>query len=612
MDRNSIIGLVLIGILIIGYSIYTRPTQEEIDKYRKQQDSVASLEKTVSKDPVAATVKDTTVSPVSDSLLREQAKAQFGTFATSASGKEELYTMENELIKVTISTKGGKIVNVQLKEYKTFDGKPLNLFRETPAMGLSFIAGNRNISTNELFFQPAGSSANVSGNDSSTLKMRVPAGDGNYVEYIYTLKGNRYDLGFTINAVGLNNLIPLGTDYINLNWKTIIPRQEKNITAERTSTTIYYRFQDGEVDYLSETSDEKESLPTKVQWVAFKQQYFTSVLIANQGFEKPTAIETLTDQESSTDVRALSANFTIPYTHKPNESFGMRFYFGPNHYQTLKKYDLDLEKQIPLGWGIFGWVNRFIVIPIFNFLDSFGLNYGLIIFILTIVIKLMLLPLTYKAYLSQAKMKVLKPEIDEIQARKGDDPMKTQQELMALYRKGGVNPFGGCLPLLLQLPILIAMFRFFPASIELRQKSFLWADDLSTYDSILDFGFNIPGYGDHISLFTLLMTISTIIYTRMNNQFTGANAQMKWISYLMPIVFLGVFNNYSAALSYYYFLANILTFGQQYLFGRFVDEEAIHKQIQENKKKPLSATKSKFQQRMEEMAKARAQKPKKK
>jgi YidC/Oxa1 family membrane protein insertase len=287
----------------------------------------------------------------------------------------------------------------------------------------------------------------------------------------------------------------------------------------------------------------------------------------------------------------------------------MKFYFGPNHYQTLKTYGIGLERQIPLGWGIFGWVNKFLVIPIFNFLAGFNLNYGIIILILTIIIKVMLLPLTYKAYLSQAKMKVLKPEIDEINKTKDKDPMKSQQEMMSLYKKAGVNPLGGCFPMLLQMPILIAMFRFFPASIELRQQSFLWAEDLSTYDSIWDFGFTIPFYGDHVSLFTLLMTVSTLIYTRMNNQFTGANAQMKWMSYLMPVIFLGVFNNYSAGLSYYYFLANILTFGQQYLFGKFVDEKAIHLKIQENKKKPV--TKSKFQQKMEEMAKAKNYKPKK-
>jgi YidC/Oxa1 family membrane protein insertase len=279
----------------------------------------------------------------------------------------------------------------------------------------------------------------------------------------------------------------------------------------------------------------------------------------------------------------------------------MHFYFGPNHYQILKSQGHNLEKQIPLGWGIFGWVNRFIVIPIFNFLNGFNWSYGIIILILTIAIKLLLLPLTFKAYLSQAKMKVLKPEVDEIQGKFKEEPMKLQQEMMGLYRKAGVSPLGGCLPMLLQMPILIAMFRFFPQSIELRQQSFLWATDLSTYDSILDLSFTIPFYGDHVSLFTLLMTVSTLLITKVNSSSQMANPQMKWMMYLMPIIFLGVFNSYSAGLSYYYFLANMISIGQQYLFKSFVNEDEIHRKIQENKKKPTK--KSKFQQRLEKMAK---------
>ena len=282
----------------------------------------------------------------------------------------------------------------------------------------------------------------------------------------------------------------------------------------------------------------------------------------------------------------------------------MSFYYGPNHYQTLNKYHIGMEKLVPLGWGIFGWVNRFAVIPVFNFLNSFNINYGIIILLLTILIKVVLLPLTYKSYISTAKMKVLQPEMSELQAKFKADPMKLQQETMALYRKAGVSPLGGCLPMVLQMPILIAMFRFFPASIELRQEGFLWAKDLSTYDSILDLPFNIPFYGDHVSLFTILMTVSTLIYTRMNMQMTAAtNPSMKYVMYLMPIMFLGIFNNYSSGLSYYYFLANMITFGQQYLFKSFVDEKAIHAKIQENKKKPVK--KSKFQERLEKMAKER-------
>jgi YidC/Oxa1 family membrane protein insertase len=297
----------------------------------------------------------------------------------------------------------------------------------------------------------------------------------------------------------------------------------------------------------------------------------------------------------------------LPYNHSPTESIGYSFYFGPNHYNTLKKYEIDLEKQVPLGWGIFGWVNRFIVIPVFHFFGGFGWNYGIVILCLTLVFKTLLFPLTYKAYLSAAKMRVLKPEMDEINKKyENGDPLKKQQETMGLYRSAGVNPMGGCLPMLLQLPILIALFRFFPSSIELRQQAFLWADDLSSFDSVLKLGFNIPFYGDHVSLFALLMTISTVIYTYTNSQMTPTDpnmAAMKWMMYLMPVVFLGVMNSSSSGLSYYYFIANLITIAQQLVMRKFVDENAIYSKIQENKAKPV--TKSKFQQRIEEMAKQR-------
>jgi YidC/Oxa1 family membrane protein insertase len=290
--------------------------------------------------------------------------------------------------------------------------------------------------------------------------------------------------------------------------------------------------------------------------------------------------------------------------HQSNESIPLQIYFGPNHYETLSAYNMELERMIPLGWGIFRWVNKYAVIPIFNWLDNSITNYGIIILIMTLIIKMVLAPFTLKAYKSQAKMKVLKPEIDKINEKHKDkDPMKAQQETMALYKKTGVNPLGGCIPMLLQMPILFALFRFFPASIELRQKSFLWADDLSSYDSVLNLPFEIPFYGDHVSLFTLLMTVSTILYTRMNSQMSGPQmAQMKWMMYLMPIMFLGFFNNYAAGLSYYYFLANMVTFGQQFVMRKyFIDEAAILTQMENNKKKPVK--KSKFQKRLEEMAK---------
>lgn len=613
MDRNSVAGLVLIGIILISYSFFTAPSAEQLAAEKKTQDSIALVMKqksdlqkvAVAKALVADTAVVAVVDSVNDTLANAALAARYGAFAAAAIGDEQTTVLENNLIKVTLTNKGGRVKSVMLKKYKTWDGKPVVLFdSDSTKFGLNFFAQNRSISTDNLYFTAVGNAATVGDKDSAALSMRLFAGSPDrYIEFQYFLKGNDYKLGYKINLVGVSDVIAQNTGYLELNWSQIINSKERDVKVERQNSTIYYMFSDSEVDYISENKDEGMDLPTKVKWVAMKQHFFTQVLMADNAFDKPTHIETKSGGETDTFVKQMKASFTIPYAHNGNESFGMHFYFGPNHYQTLKAEGFNLEKQIPLGWGIFGWVNRFVVIPIFNFLNSFDWSYGIIIFILTIVIKLMLLPLTFKAYLSQAKMKVLKPEVDEIQAKHKEDPMKLQQEMMGLYRKAGVSPLGGCLPMLLQMPILIAMFRFFPQSIELRQESFLWAHDLSSYDSILDLPFNIPFYGDHVSLFTLLMTVSTLLITKVNSGAQMANPQMKWMMYLMPIVFLGVFNNYSAGLSYYYFLANTISIGQQYLFKGFVNEDEIHRKIQENKKRPASASKSKFQQRLEKMAK---------
>jgi YidC/Oxa1 family membrane protein insertase len=383
------------------------------------------------------------------------------------------------------------------------------------------------------------------------------------------------------------------------------------------SSTIYYKFLGDDVDYLSENKNGNKDLPTRVNWIGFKQQFFTSVLIADRGFANGK-ISTMVNDSITRGIKTCSAQITIPFDENSKQSFPMRMYFGPNHFKTLKSYHLDLEHQIPLGWSspyILGWINRIAVIPVFNWLSSFGMNYGIIILILTILLKIVLFPIAYKTYLSSAKMRVLKPEIDEINKKiPKEKTMERQQATMALYKKAGVNPLAGCIPMLLQMPILIAFYRFFPASIELRQQSFLWATDLSAYDSILNLGFNIPFYGDHVSLFTLLMTVSTIFYTKLNNQLMGSQAQMpgmKFMTYAMPIMFLGFFNNFAAGLSYYYFLANMLTFLQMWVIRRSVNEEAIHMKIQENKKRP-EKKKSGFQKRLEDMAKQRGYNPPKK
>jgi len=616
MDRNSITGIVIIGIIIIAYSLYTRPSAEERAAVKHQQDSIAAVmkaEEIIKETAAKKTVlhpDSAVVAVVNDSAKQELLKQEWGDFASASQGSEQMTTLENNLVRITISNKGGRVRQVELKNYKTFDGRPVQLIgADSSSFGLSLAAQNRIINTNDLYFQTPGISPSR-----SQASLRLNASSGKYIEYVYSLGEDSYMLGFKINVVGLNDVIASNATYISLDWKQSIARQEKSIQSEHMATTVYYKFsgEDEDVDFISESKDEQQSLKTKVKWIAFKQQYFTSVLIADNTFDSPV-VESRTNKESEKYVKTLSASFALPYDHKAAESYAMRFYYGPNHYKTLKKIDdLHLEKQIPLGWGIFGWVNRFLVIPTFNTLNGFHLNFGIIILLLTIIIRIVILPLTYGSFKSQAKMKVLQPEIAEINAKYPDDALKKQQETMALYKKAGVNPLGGCIPGLLQMPILIAMFRFFPSSIELRGEHFLWAKDLSTYDSILDLPFKIPFYGDHVSLFTLLMTVSTLFYTRMNMQMTSAaNPQMKWMMYLMPIMFLGVFNNYSAGLSYYYFLSNIFGFGQQYLFKAFIDEDAIHRKIQENKKRPKTQKKSSFQERLEKMAKERGYQPKK-
>jgi len=606
MDRNSIIGLSLIGLIIIAYSIYTQPSKEELLAIQHRRDSIAMIEKETlhtaleNKPPLLVDP----VKPISDSSKKEIEKLSLGDFAGNADGEEQLLTLENKNVIITISSKGGKVKSAELKNYKTWEGKPLLLLNsDSSIFNLSFSAQNRIINTKDLYFQSSGTSGSK-----KSVTLKLPAGEGKYIEYVYTLPEDSLLLNFKINVVGMQDIIASNASYINVDWIDEAFSNEKSIENERAATTIYYRFTDEDVDHITETSDEKQDLKTRVKWIAFKQQFFTAALIADNSFDSPV-VETFTNKDSKNVVKKMTASFSLPYERKEVDSYGMRFYFGPNHYTTLKKIDdLNLEKLIPLGWGIFGWVNRFLVIPTFNFLNSFNLNYGLIILILTVIVRIILLPLTYGSFKSQAKMKVLQPEMTEINEKFKEDPMKKQQEVMALYKKAGVNPLGGCIPGLLQLPILIAMFNFFPSSIELRQQSFLWADDLSTFDSIMNLPFHIPFYGSHVSLFTLLMTVSTIIYTKVNMQMTAAtNPQMKWMMYLMPILFLGFFNNYSAGLSYYYFLSNIFGFGQQYLFKAFIDENKIHAQIQENRKKPVK--KSGFQQRLEKIAKERGIKP---
>jgi YidC/Oxa1 family membrane protein insertase len=634
MDKKSIIGIVLIFAILVVFSIINQPSKEEIETAKHRRDSIAQVEaekeillKQQHEQQAVLENNTATVDSINPEIQIQEKTQQFGVFGSAALGTEEFYTLENNLMKITFSNKGGRIYSVELKNYQTHDSLPLMLFDGPKTQfGLNFFAQNRSIQTDQFYFTPLvnrtetvvtgpevkiGSEGKIKFNKQNpggkeTVSFRLEVAPGSFMEYDYTLEYNSFMVDFEVKMQGMNQYIAANQSYLNLNWTYDVPRQERiSKFGEDSYTNIMYKFFEDEVDNLAKNKSDEENLTTKTKWIGFKQLFFNSTIIANESFANAQI-----KQEKFEDNPKYLANFyadiSLPYEGKPSESVSMRFFFGPNHYQTLKQYDINLESLVYLGYPVVREVNRFVIIPIFNFLRKYIDNFGIIILLLTIFIKTVLFPFTYKSYMSQAKMRVLKPEIDELSAKFGPDKMmEKQQATMALYKKAGVNPMGGCLPMLLQFPILIAMFFFFPTSIELRQESFLWATDLSTYDSILNLPFNIPFYGAHVSLFCLLMTITTIISTSMNQQSMTSPGMpgMKTMMYLMPVMFLFILNSYSSGLSYYYFLANVITIGQTYLIRYFIDEDKIHLQLQANKKKPVQ--KSNFQKRLEEMAKQR-------
>lgn len=642
MNRNTIIGLVLIFAIFIIYSYLMSPSQEQLLEQKHRSDSIYLANKASRDSLIIVRARERAIAAAlekqkimaegkvvdSATLQRLSMKDELGVFSNASYGKDSTYILENDVFKLHISTLGGKISNVELKHYLSWDKRPMSLMgKDSSVFGLAFFANNRIIRTNQLYFQPfwpdgqsSHSSLKVSGQDSLRFGLRlfVNASDTSfdeekYIEFIYTLKGNEYMLGYQVNFVGMAGVMDASTRFLILNWNDHLKRQEKSVKMERMNSTVYFKYFEDKVDYLSETKDEEKYLKNeRIQWISYKQQFFTSTLIAENFFSEPR-LRTQTLPGGNQYLKSMFTEVGIPFDPKESSHLSMRMFFGPNKFYTLKKYKLDLEKQIPLGWGFFllAWINIYAVIPVFTFFGNFGWNYGIIILILTILLKIFLFPIAFKTYKSSAKMRVLKPEIDELTKKftKKEDALKKQQATMELYKKAGVNPMAGCIPLLLQMPILIAMFRFFPSSIELRQQGFLWATDLSSYDSIWTFpgGFSIPYYGDHISLFALLMTISSIFYTRINDQMMGSSQQqmpgMKTMMYLMPVMFLFWFNDYSSGLSYYYLLANLLTFAQIYIIRATIDEKKLHAQIEANKKKVVK--KSGFQKRLEDMAKKR-------
>lgn len=614
MDKNSITGLVLITLILIGFWFINKPSSDEIEAIRQQRDSLQRVEMLQQQELDAAARQAAEQAPVelspdealADDTVRNDRNQQiYGHMAPFVEGEQQFYTVENNKVRIVFSNRGGRIYSVELKEYETHLGEPLVLFDgEANKFGFTFTHNTRVFNTNDLYFD-----AKLQNDSSIVFELGTDVGES--LQFSYVLPPDEYMTQFNLTTNNLQNLMATPRGSIDINWYVEMPAFEKSRTHEQQYSGLYYKYHLDEVDWLKATKNDSEDLRTKVKWIGFKGQFFTSVFIANEPFASALIESNIEEDESSPFLRYNKAEAVVPIDFSSNQEIGFRFYFGPNRFYTLNSYDkeLELNQLIDLGWGILGWINRYAVIPVFHFLEGFIGSYGIIILLLTVLIKLILFPLTYKSYISSAKMKVLKPQIDEINERiPKDKAMERQQATMALYKKAGVNPMGGCLPMLLQMPILIALFRFFPASIELRQESFLWATDLSTYDSILELPFNIPFYGAHVSLFTLLMAAANIIYTKMNAEMTQSANQMpgmKTMMYMMPVMFLFFFNSYSSGLSYYYFVSTLITIGQTLLIRQFVDEKLLLRKIQAQQKKPVK--KSKFAQRLEDMTKQQQQ-----
>ena len=635
MDKKSIIGIAVVAVLFLGFAYFNSQQQKE---YLEQK---AAYEAYV--DSVAAAAR--AAAPVADSLasgngvqaevaaaeaaaaVRERQVETLGESLTAAREAEaEEFIVENDVMAVLFSTRGGQIKGVTLKDYTQYgprgkrDRKIEMMDPATARFGLSFYLKNglKNVPVNTLDYVFTAQPVVGEADGAKSVVMRLPVAEGAYLEYRYLIYDTEaperdYLVDFDVRLVNMAPEMANQTQ-IQIDWANTTFQNEKGFQNENMYTTLSYRFPDEtSIEELGMSEGAKsKNISTQVNWVAFKQQFFSSVFIAPDNVSYANLAFDTAAPESSL-LKTFTAQMGVPYTPQ-TEGYDFAFYFGPNKYSILKKIgepggaDIYLERLVPLGWGIFGWVNRWCVIPVFDFLRNYIGSFGIIIFNLVLLVKLVISPLTYKSYVSMAKMRLVKPQIDELAKKypKPEDAMKKQQATMELYKKAGINPMGGCIPMLIQMPILIAMFRFFPASIELREQPFLWADDLSSYDSIVNLPFSIPFYGDHVSLFALLMAVSLFGYSWFNYQQTASSqpqmAGMKFMMvYMMPIMMLFWFNSYSSGLCYYYLLSNIFTIGQTLVIRRMVDDNKIHAIMQANAAKKSKGKKSKFQQRYEEL-----------
>ncbi len=633
MDKNTGIGLVLIVAIVMGFTFLTRPSQEEIERDNRIKDSISNIQKKqVAEDIAAANTEQPAQkeqSPVTDFFSSNTSvKADSITSnptdtldsaqpqITSNQPKEQIISLENEIVKIDFSTKGGQMLSAQLKDYKKYNGDSLYLFKADANLSLELINKKGTVlNTDKAIFTAIQSSSDAN----QTLVMRMNYTDTEYIDFIYSLAPNSYMVKFDIAVVGMQNLLSVDClEKFKLNWSQKLYRQEKSEKNEQRYTRIHYKGTDGSFEELSESSNDNKEVPTGVKWVAFKNQFFATTLIADNEFTSPSLHSKVLQSPDYLKDAEATLYFKPSLDNKGTLKGGFTYFLGPLDYYMLKGYDdgvkdvsqqLDLDKLIPLGWALFRVINQYFIIPLFNLLASTGMGMGIVILLLTLIVKLIISPLTYKSFMSSAKMRVLKPQVDELNEKYPgqEKAMERQKAVMALYGQAGVNPMSGCIPMLLQMPILLALFSFFPSLIELRQQSFLWANDLSTYDAIFEWNTNIPyissWLGNHISLFCILMTATNVIYTKFNMDATNTGQQqmpgMKWMMMLMPLVFFFVLNSYPSGLTYYYFLSTLMTILITMAFRYLIDEEKVLAKLEENKKKPK---KKGFMSRLQEQA----------
>ncbi|MEP1085723.1 membrane protein insertase YidC [Algoriphagus sp.] len=595
MDRNQATGLILFAAVILVYSFFFASTPEipEVETPTTTQ-TESTPSSTADQQTIAESISE------NDSTLDAARVAKYGVLATLTVGEEETLTLENELIQVKISSRGAQVKEVILKEYKNWNMEPLELLNEESSkMDFTIESANGPLTLSDLYFTSSIESIQDEEGVSSQVLTLTAGTESGKITQTFTLADDSYQVHKSVEIDRYQGV--LTGNELAFSWEDQVIAQESNLAESRRQARLNYYTAEGSFDNLGAGDDlEQESIAEPVKWVGFSQRFFTAALIADTDFQN-VSITQSTPVEDSTIVRTMATTLSIPLQEG---KAGFTYYFGPDKYKTLKRVTDGFEDNVDMGYFFVSWVNKYIIVNLFAFLEKFFTNYGVIIIIIVFLIKLALFPLTYKSYIGMAKMRVIKPEIDELKEKYGDDATKMQQEQMKLFSKLGVSPISGCLPMVLQMPFLFAMFFFFPNAIELRQESFLWATDLSTYDTFFKLPFTIPFYGSHVSMFTLLMTVSQIIYTHFNNQLTTATGPMKNLGYIMPVMFMFILNSYPAGLSFYYFVSNMVTFGQQALIKLFVDDEKIRAKVEESKAKNVNKKKSKFQQKLEDAMKA--------